>query len=71
MIRALGLATGVLPQGFVDQDYLGVEKTYYVPTERGFEAEISRRIIGLRGKSSAEMGVNPDDKPGDEDEHDL
>jgi putative ATPase len=26
--------------GFVDQDYLGVDKTYYTPTDRGYEKTI-------------------------------
>jgi putative ATPase len=30
--------------GFVQQDYLGVDKTYYEPTSRGFEAEIAERL---------------------------
>src|SRR4051812_5401715 len=30
--------------GYVKQDYLGVEKRYYTPTDRGFEAEIARRL---------------------------
>jgi putative ATPase len=30
--------------GFVDQDYLGVDKTYFQPTGRGFEEEIARRM---------------------------
>lgn len=30
--------------GWVDQDYLGVEKTYYEPVDRGFEAEIRERL---------------------------
>ena len=30
--------------GYVEQDYLGVDKTYYTPTDRGFEAEIGRRL---------------------------
>ncbi|HSV13976.1 MAG TPA: replication-associated recombination protein A [Tepidisphaeraceae bacterium] len=30
--------------GHVEQDYLGVDKTYYTPTDRGYEAEIQRRI---------------------------
>jgi putative ATPase len=29
--------------GHVEQDYLGVDKTYYIPTDRGYEAEIQRR----------------------------
>jgi putative ATPase len=34
--------------GFVDQDYLGVDKTYYRPTDRGYEAEIAERMKRLR-----------------------
>jgi putative ATPase len=30
--------------GFVAQDYLGVEKTYYEPTDHGYEAEIAKRL---------------------------
>src|SRR5688572_11880048 len=30
--------------GFVQQDYLGVDKSYYQPTDRGYEAEIRRRL---------------------------
>ncbi|MFQ5424749.1 MAG: replication-associated recombination protein A [Phycisphaerae bacterium] len=29
------------PDGVADQDYLGVEKTYYVPTDRGHEKQMS------------------------------
>jgi putative ATPase len=29
--------------GYVFQEYLGVDRVYYVPTARGYEAEISRR----------------------------
>jgi putative ATPase len=32
------------PEGWVDQDYLGVEKRYYEPTDRGHEAEIKKRL---------------------------
>jgi putative ATPase len=35
--------------GYVEQDYLGVEKTYYTPTTRGFEAEIALRMEKLKG----------------------
>ena len=31
-------------EGWVDQDYLGVDKTYYEPVDRGHEAEIKRRL---------------------------
>ena len=36
------------PEGWVDQDYLGVEKTYYQPVDRGFEAEIRKRLEAFR-----------------------
>ncbi|MCA9029275.1 MAG: replication-associated recombination protein A, partial [Planctomycetaceae bacterium] len=36
--------------GWVDQDYLGVERTYYEPTDRGQEKEISRRLDEFRGR---------------------
>lgn len=36
--------------GHVQQDYLGVDKTYYTPTDRGFEAELARRLDDLRKK---------------------
>ncbi len=32
------------PDGKVDQDYLGVDVQYYHPTDRGFEAELARRL---------------------------
>jgi len=34
--------------GWVDQDYLGVERTYYQPVDRGFEAELRKRLEALR-----------------------
>ena len=34
--------------GVVAQDYLGVEKTYYTPTDRGYEAEIGKRLQAIR-----------------------
>ncbi len=36
--------------GWVDQDYLGVEKRYYEPVDRGFEAELQQRLDELRRK---------------------
>jgi putative ATPase len=38
--------------GYVDQDYLGVDKTYYTPTDRGYEAEIARRMARLKSEQS-------------------
>ncbi len=34
--------------GYVQQEYLGVEKTYYQPTDRGYEAKIKARLAALR-----------------------
>jgi len=38
-------------RGYVDQDYLGVEKTYYTPTDRGYEREIGQHMADLRGNA--------------------
>ena len=47
--------------GYVDQDYLGVDKTYYVPTDRGYEATIAdylRRIKALGEARAGEQASN-------------
>ncbi len=36
--------------GVAAQDYLGVEKEYYQPVNRGFEAELSKRLKAIRTK---------------------
>ena len=38
------------PGGVAAQDYLGVERTYYRPTDRGFERELGERLEYLRRK---------------------
>ena len=38
--------------GWVDQDYLGVERSYYRPVDRGFEAELKKRIDEFQAKRS-------------------
>ena len=40
--------------GYVDQDYLGVDVTYYHPTDRGAEAAVGQRLAALRVKSIGE-----------------
>lgn len=40
--------------GFVQQDYLGVEKCYYTPTDRGYEARIRERLEKIRGQPRQE-----------------
>lgn len=46
------------PEGWGDQDYLGVERTYYEPVDRGHEAEIKRRLEELRTRRG--KGTPPD-----------
>jgi putative ATPase len=36
------------PGGVATQDYLGVEREYYRPTDRGFEQELSERLQAIR-----------------------
>jgi putative ATPase len=38
--------------GWVDQDYLGIDRTYYRPTNRGYEAKILARLNALRNTPS-------------------
>ena len=53
------------PQGYVEQDYLGVSKTYYEPTGRGAEREIMERLAQLRGVGRRTTGS--DSAPADAD----
>lgn len=48
-------------RGYVDQDYLGVDKTYYNPTNRGQEADIAKRLGELRVKSDSETPDGAED----------
>jgi len=41
------------PDAVASQDYLGVEKTYYHPTDRGFEQELSQRLRAIRARLRA------------------
>ena len=34
--------------GYVDQEYLGVDKSYYLPTDHGAEAAVAARMAALR-----------------------
>src|SRR5258708_4962414 len=38
------------PGGWVSADYLGVEKTYYEPVDRGFEAELKKRLEDFKNR---------------------
>ncbi|MBI5761628.1 MAG: replication-associated recombination protein A [Planctomycetales bacterium] len=42
------------PDGFVVQDYLGVDRSYYEPVNRGFEAELLKRLDEWRARRRAE-----------------
>ena len=42
--------------GYLEQDYLGVDRVYYVPTDRGYEAQIGRRL-DARGIPETEPGA--------------
>jgi putative ATPase len=41
------------PRGYVEQDYLGVDKTYYHPSEHGTEAEMKKRLEQWRADPPA------------------
>ena len=36
--------------GWVDQDYLGVDRSYYRPVDRGFEGELKKRLDEFKAK---------------------
>ena len=46
--------------GFVRQDYLGVDKTYYLPTDRGFEQTIGERLKKRRESAAGPAEGGPD-----------
>jgi len=54
------------PEGYVPQDYLGVEKTYYQPTDRGFEAELCKRLQKLRDLARRTESGSTAERPGSE-----
>ncbi|MBL9124082.1 MAG: replication-associated recombination protein A [Planctomycetaceae bacterium] len=41
------------PDGIAAQDYLGVEREYYRPVERGFEKDLARRLVEIRARLRA------------------
>jgi putative ATPase len=46
--------------GFVEQDYLGVDKVYYRPTDRGYEAQVGRILNSRSGGTEAEDSKRPE-----------
>lgn len=49
--------------GFVEQDYLGTDRTYYEPTDRGFEAELRKRLDDLRTRRRTTDDVSATEVP--------
>ncbi len=56
---------------WVDQEYLGVEKTYYEPTDQGYEAKLKARLTELRRRREEaereEVGADETDGEGGSD----
>ncbi len=50
-------------KGYVEQDYLGVDKTYYIPSERGYEIHITKYLAWL--KQSDDESPKPPADPAD------
>jgi len=44
------------PDAIAAQDYLGVEREYYRPTDRGFERELAERLAAIRARLRASGG---------------
>lgn len=42
------------PDGIAQQDYLGVDKEYYIPTDRGYEKQMSARLEFIKKKLKGE-----------------
>lgn len=40
--------------GWVDQDYLGVDRSYYRPVDRGFEAELKQRLEEFKSRRTTQ-----------------
>jgi putative ATPase len=49
--------------GWVDQEYLGVERTYYEPTDRGYEAEIRARLEEIRSQRQNKTDAGDEPPP--------
>lgn len=47
------------PDGWVDQDYLGVDREYYQPVDRGKEAEFLKRLTDLRSRRTRKRCQEP------------
>jgi putative ATPase len=48
------------PDAIASQDYLGVEREYYRPVDRGLERELAARLITIRAKLREAKQQKPD-----------
>ena len=44
------------PDGVAAQDYLGIEREYYRPVDRGFERELAERLETIRARLRPKKG---------------
>jgi putative ATPase len=51
------------PDGIAAQDYLGVEKRYYEPTDRGLERDLATRLAEIRRRLADRPAPAPPDGP--------
>jgi putative ATPase len=51
------------PEGFVEQDYLGVDIIYYDPTDRGYEAQIKARLEAWRQRTGRTGDARSNEPP--------
>ncbi len=47
------------PGGFVEQEYLGVDKQYYTPKDLGFEAKVKSRLEALKKPPESPASIDP------------
>jgi putative ATPase len=52
--------------GFVEQDYLGIDKIYYRPTDRGYEAVIAKKRVDRLHAREEQASVEDEHHPGGE-----
>ena len=44
------------PEGIAQQDYLGIDREYYRPVDRGFEQELGKRLAAIRARLRGTQG---------------
>lgn len=49
--------------GWIDQDYLGVDRHYYEPVDRGFERELKKRLDQFRVRRESSQNEASDSEP--------